>query len=64
MYGIAAILGGMLCICGSVFDFEFFFKNYRARPFVDLFGRNGARIFYIVLGIFLIIAGIAIIFGK
>lgn len=59
--GIVTILGGIFCICGSVLNWNFFFNNYRARHIVNGFGRNGARIFYIALGIFLVIAGIAMI---
>lgn len=59
-----AFLGGLFAICAGVFDWDFFFDNNKARPFVKFFGRNGARIFYIVLGIVLVIAGIALVISD
>lgn len=52
-----AVFGGVFTIFCSYKDYDWFFNNYRARPFVALFGRNGARIFYYILGIILIILG-------
>lgn len=48
---------GMFCILASVLNWNFFFTNSRARPFVKFLGRGGARIFYTLLGVFLIVAG-------
>ena len=53
-----ACIGGLLCILASVYDWDWFFENYRARLFVTLFGREGARVFYLILGIILIIGTI------
>lgn len=55
---IFGFLGGIFSIVGAVADWDWFMNNSRARIFVQLFGRMGARIFYIVLGLFLI--GIAV----
>ena len=39
-------------------DFNWFMNNRKARLFVKLFGRNGARIFYTILGVLFVVAGI------
>jgi small neutral amino acid transporter SnatA (MarC family) len=50
---IFSILGGTFCIVSSIFNWDFFFDNRKATFFVSVFGRNGARIFYGILGLFL-----------
>ncbi|PKL45324.1 MAG: hypothetical protein CVV42_18735 [Candidatus Riflebacteria bacterium HGW-Riflebacteria-2] len=45
----------MIC---SYMDFDFFMNNHKARFFINLFGRNGTRAFYFVLGFFLLIVGL------
>ncbi len=48
---------GAFCILASILNWNFFFNNSRARPFVKFLGRNGARVFYALLGLFLMFAG-------
>ena len=49
---IVAILAGSFAIMGSIFNWDFFFENKKS--FINTaFGRNGARIFYVFLGLFL-----------
>ena len=55
--GLLLIAGGAFAICGAIFDWDFFFNNYKARPIVALFGRNGARGFYFLLGMVIIVLG-------
>lgn len=55
MIDIIVLVSGIFCICAAALDWDFFFSNYRARFFVELFGRNGARIFYAALGAVIII---------
>ncbi len=57
---IILILGGAFSIFCAYKDYDWFMDNYKARPFVKLFGRDGARKFYIFLGIFIIVCGIVI----
>ena len=57
-YMIFFVLIGLFSICGAFFNWDFFFESRKARPFVALLGRNGARIFYGVLGAFIIFCGI------
>jgi hypothetical protein len=42
-------------------NWDWFFENHRARVFVLLFGRNGARVFYAALGCFLVVLSYALI---
>lgn len=49
---------GAFSICGGVFNWDWFMNNYKAKPFMAIFGRTGTRIFYIVLGIIIIACGI------
>ncbi|MBR7059849.1 MAG: immunity 17 family protein [Neisseriaceae bacterium] len=51
---ILMVICGVFCLCAAIFDWDFFFNNYRARPFIRIFGRNGSRVFYALLGIFVI----------
>ncbi len=60
---IAKILvfgGGIFSILASVLNLNFFFENRKAKIFVTIFGRTGARVFYIILGIFIIVLGLKI----
>lgn len=45
-----AFLCGVFVMAAAVLDWDWFFNNWRARFFVDLFGRDGARLFYALLG--------------
>jgi hypothetical protein len=42
---------GFFTVAGGVFDWEWFMGHWKSRLFVKLFGRNGARVFYIALGL-------------
>jgi hypothetical protein len=55
--------GGFSIIC-AVGDYNWFMEHYKARFMVGLLGRNGARVFYGLLGLFVIIIGIALHFFK
>ena len=57
-------LGGLFSICGAIFDWDWFFNNTKARPFVHLFGRNGARVFYAGLGVFIIVMTLFLVAGT
>ena len=60
-YFVILLLGGLFSIAGAVFNWDFFFSNSKARVFVRLLGRTGARIFYGILGIAIIIIGIKVV---
>lgn len=54
---IISIGAGAFAIMASIFNWDFFFENRKAQLFLKLFGRNGARIFYSGLGLFLFYIG-------
>jgi small neutral amino acid transporter SnatA (MarC family) len=52
----AVIIGfgaGLFSIVASILNWDWFFNHRRARIFLKMFGRTGARVFYIILGLFL-----------
>ena len=51
---VVLLLVGGFCIFCSVMNFDWFFNNYKAAPLVKIFGRNGTRIFYIIIGVFIL----------
>ena len=55
---IIMILGGVFSFCGGYFGWEFFVNNYKFKGFQKLFGEKGARIFYMILGVFIFIVGL------
>ncbi|MDR1644495.1 MAG: immunity 17 family protein [Tannerellaceae bacterium] len=52
------VLCGIISLAASICDADWFFHSRKASTFVQWFGRNGARIFYGLLGVLLIAAGI------
>jgi hypothetical protein len=58
MTNLVFILIGLFSILGGILNWNWFMNNSRARFFVNILGRNGARIFYIGLGIFLVAFGV------
>ena len=52
-----AYAAGVFTIAAAILDWDWFFKNHKARFFVDALGRNGARVFYVVLGAVLLFLG-------
>jgi hypothetical protein len=57
LYKMLIVGAGLFTIIGAAMDWDWFMNNSRAKLFVWLFGRNGARVFYIGLGLFIIIMG-------
>lgn len=53
-------LAGLFAMACSYMDFNFFMDNYKTRFLVSLIGRNRARAFYFILGLFLLVASISI----
>ena len=52
---IVVILIGLFCIFCAIMNFSWFIEGRKARIFVKMFGKTGARIFYVVFGIAIII---------
>ena len=58
MPNLLLILIGLFSILGGILNWNWFMNSWRARFFVNVFGRNGARIFYVGLGVFLVAVGV------
>lgn len=54
---ILCLVGGF-CILSSVLNWDWFFNDRKARVIVAIFGRTGARIFYILMGTAIIVGGL------
>lgn len=62
--GLFFIAAGIFSICGAAFNWEWYFSHWKARRMEDLFGRTGARVMYIIIGIFAVVGGIGYIALK
>lgn len=58
---VGLVLVGLFPIAAAYFDWEWFMTHRKTRLFVSALGRKGARIFYALLGLAFIIAGIALL---
>jgi small neutral amino acid transporter SnatA (MarC family) len=56
--GLAALAGGVMSIGGAALNLDVFFNSPKAQPFVDALGRTGARVFYLVFGLFVAALGL------
>lgn len=61
--GLFLVAAGIFSICGAVFDWNFFINSRKAQFFVSTFGRKGARIFYGILGLAIVVLGTLIAAG-
>jgi hypothetical protein len=61
MLGILSILAGLFMIVAAALNWGRLMDNKRAAVFVRLFGRNGARVFYVFLGVGLVALGYMIL---
>lgn len=62
-FGLIFVAFGAYAVAGAAYDWEFFMNSRKSRFMVAVLGRNGARIFYGVLGIALIVLGILGVLG-
>ena len=49
---------GLFSLVAAIFTTDWFFQSRGAASFIKLFGRQGARIFYALLGLGLITCGV------
>ena len=63
LIGVGIALIGVFAVIGAVCDWSWFFESHKAKSFVKLFGRGGARVFYVLLGFFLFGLGMLGAFG-
>lgn len=61
--GLLIVAAGIFCVSGAVFDWNFFMNSSRAWIFVKMFGRNGAGVFYVLLGGFITVLGALMTLG-
>jgi hypothetical protein len=61
--GLMFVGAGIFSVCGAAFDWDWFIDSSKARFFVPIFGRTGARIFYAILGIVLAVIGALMALG-
>ncbi len=60
---ILSIFAGLFSLAGAILDWEWFMTYYKAAFFVRILGRNGARLFYALLGLALASLGLGAAFG-
>lgn len=61
---IILIIVGLISLSGGVFAWPWFMNSRRARSLTSIIGYTGARIFYVILGVGVLIYGITIIPGP
>ena len=54
---------GLFAICGAGYNWDWFMNHRKARFFVAVFTRTGARIFYMLLGGGLVTLGVLMMLG-
>ena len=57
MIAYVLIAAGLFSVVSALFDWDWFMNSRRARFIVRMMGRNGARIFYTLLGLGIMIFG-------
>lgn len=60
--GFLMLCAGVFCLCAAAYDWDFFFENVRAQFFVRLFGRDGARLVYGLIGVLLVVVAFGSLF--
>lgn len=61
--GIIVILVGLFTLGGAIGNWDWFMNNRRARFFVAILSRTGARIFYGILGALFVLLGLLAMTG-
>ena len=61
--GLLIVAAGAFSVCGAAFDWEWFMNHRKARFMTAILTRPGARIFYGVLGLALMVFGILMTAG-
>ena len=54
---------GLFSLAGGLFNWNWFMNTRRSRALVKSFGSAGARVFYILLGIVVIVFGVLLAFN-
>ena len=61
-FGLLIVSAGVFCVIGAFQDWDFFMESRRAQLWVSLFGRDGARVFYYILGGIIAVVGVTMMF--
>ena len=51
---------GLLAVAGGLFNWDWYMTDRKAQFFVNILGRTGARVFYVLLGVVLIIVAVGL----
>lgn len=62
-FGLVIVGAGLFSIVAAALDWDLFMEHRKARIFVSLFGRLGARIFYVLFGLGFVVLGILFMLG-
>jgi len=54
---------GLFSNCGAAFDWDWFMESRKAQLWLKLFGRQGTRIFFGVLGLVMVTTGLLVVTG-
>jgi hypothetical protein len=61
--GWGVIIIGLFSIGGAALNIDLFMESRKAQVFVNLFGHNGARLFYVLFGVAAVVIGVLILMG-
>ena len=61
---LACVIAGLFCCVCAGLNFDFFMNHRKAYFIVKIFGRSGARIFYVLIGLAFIAVGIGFYTGA
>jgi hypothetical protein len=61
--GVVAIGIGLFALLAAIFNWDWSYRLWKARWVEARFGRRGARVFYVILGLAMIALGVAIAVG-
>ncbi len=61
--GFALVLAGLFCGAGGLFGWGWFMDTREAWLIVKIFGRSGARVFYVLIGMALVVFGVLRVIG-
>lgn len=64
LISLLMVAAGAFAFCGGLFDWDFFMNSRKAQGLIAIVGRPGARIFYILLGVFLAVIGVGAFFAT
>jgi hypothetical protein len=61
--GAVAVAIGVFALGSAIFNWDWSYRLWKARWVESRFGRRGARVFYVMLGVLMITLGVAIAAG-